>query len=244
MSQVKLTADSGGGSIAFKAPSSTTSNADVQLTLPVDDGAANTWLKSNGSGVTSWAAPTATEIATSSGTAGSGTFLRGDNTWAAAGGGKLLQVVEATTTTEVSSTSATMADSGLTASITPASGSKVLIFVNQSIRQYRDRNSTNNQGFGVNLLRGSTIILPSKRNDGNLFNDFYLSNDAVNNTLIRHTMNFLDDSPGGDGGTSITYKTQFAVTHTDDSGQVWAQPSWESQNQAPTSSIILMEIGS
>ena len=162
MSQVKLTADSGGGSIAFKAPSSTTSNADVQLTLPVDDGAANTWLKSNGSGVTSWAAPTATEIATSSGTAGSGTFLRGDNTWAAAGGGKLLQVVEATTTTEVSSTSATMADSGLTASITPASGSKVLIFVNQSIRQYRDRNSTNNQGFGVNLLRGSTIILPSK----------------------------------------------------------------------------------
>ena len=185
------------------------------------------------------------DIATLSatGTASSSTFLRGDNAWAAAGGGKLLQVVEATTATEVSSTAATMADSGLTASITPASGSKVLILINQSIRQYRNRNSTNNQGFGVNLLRGSTIILASKRNDANLFSDFYLSNDAVNNTVIRHTMNFLDDSPGGNGSTSITYKTQFAVTHTDDSGQVWAQPSWESQNQAPTSTIILMEIG-
>jgi len=186
------------------------------------------------------------DIATLSatGTASSSTFLRGDNAWAAAGGGKLLQVVEATTATEVSSTAATMADSGLTASITPASGSKVLILINQSIRQYRNRNSTNHQGFGVNLLRGSTIILASKRNDANLFNDFYLANDAVNNTVIRHTMNFLDDSPGGDGSTSVTYKTQFAVTHTDDSGQIWAQPSWESQNQAPTSSIILMEIGS
>ena len=217
MAELKIKADSGGGTVALKGPATTTSNAAVQLTLPVDDGAADQYLKTNGSGALSWSTP---------------------------GGGKLLQVVEATTTTEVSSTSATMADSGLTASITPASGSKVLIFVNQSIRQYRDRGSTNNQGFGVNLLRGSTIILPSKRNDNNSFNDFYLSNDAVNNTLIRHTMNFLDDSPGGDGSTAVTYKTQFAVTHTDDSGQVWAQPSWESQNQAPTSVIILMEIGS
>ena len=55
MSQVKLTADSGGGSIAFKAPSSTTSDADVQLTLPVDDGTANQYLKTDGSGALSWA---------------------------------------------------------------------------------------------------------------------------------------------------------------------------------------------
>ena len=83
MATVKINADSGGGTVALKGPATTTGDAAVELTLPVDDGAANTWLKSNGSGVTSWAAPTATEIATSSGTAGSGTFLRGDNTWAA-----------------------------------------------------------------------------------------------------------------------------------------------------------------
>ena len=88
MAELKIKADSGGGTVSLKGPATTTSNAAVQLTLPVDDGAANTWLKSNGSGVTSWAAPTATEIATSSGTAGSGTFLRGDNTWAAVSGSK------------------------------------------------------------------------------------------------------------------------------------------------------------
>ena len=104
MSEVKLTADSGGGSVSLKGPASTTSNAAVQLTLPVDDGAANTWLKSNGSGVTSWAAPTATEIATSSGTAGSGTFLRGDNAWAAAGGGKLVKIEYMSKTSGATST--------------------------------------------------------------------------------------------------------------------------------------------
>ena len=98
MAELKIKADTGAGTVSWKGPNATTSNAAIQLTLPVDDGAANTWLKSNGSGVTSWAAPTATEIATSSGTAGSGTFLRGDNTWAAAGGGKVLQVVHVQST--------------------------------------------------------------------------------------------------------------------------------------------------
>ena len=55
MSVVKLTADSGGGAVSLKAPSSTTSNADVQLTLPVDDGTSSQYLQTNGSGVLSWA---------------------------------------------------------------------------------------------------------------------------------------------------------------------------------------------
>ena len=92
MSELKIKADTGAGTVSWKGPNATTSNAAIQLTLPVDDRAATTWLKSNGSGVTSWAAPTATEIATSSGTAGNTTFLRGDNTWAAIGAtGKLLK---------------------------------------------------------------------------------------------------------------------------------------------------------
>ena len=55
MSSVKVTADSGGGSVALNAPSSTTSNADVVLTLPANDGDASQYLQTNGSGALSWA---------------------------------------------------------------------------------------------------------------------------------------------------------------------------------------------
>ena len=56
MSSVKLNTTGGsGGSVALKGPASTTSNADVELTLPVDDGTANQYLKTDGSGVLSWA---------------------------------------------------------------------------------------------------------------------------------------------------------------------------------------------
>jgi hypothetical protein len=57
MAEIKIAADSGGGSVSWKGPSSTTSNAAVQLTLPVDDGTANQVLTTNGSGALSWAAP-------------------------------------------------------------------------------------------------------------------------------------------------------------------------------------------
>ena len=64
-----------------------------------------------------------------SGTASSGTFLRGDSSWAAAGGGKVLQVVHATHGTSVTNTSSTLADTGLTAAITPAAtSSKILVY--------------------------------------------------------------------------------------------------------------------
>ena len=71
MAEIKIAADSGGGSVSWKGPSSTTSNAAVQLTLPVDDGSADQFLKTNGSGVLSWDA---------------------------AGGGKVLQVQSCTKT--------------------------------------------------------------------------------------------------------------------------------------------------
>ena len=55
MAELKIKADSGGGTVSFKGPATTTSNAAVQLTLPVDDGTANQYLKTDGSGVLSWA---------------------------------------------------------------------------------------------------------------------------------------------------------------------------------------------
>ena len=69
MAELKIKADSGGGTVALKGPATTTSNAAVQLTLPVDDGAADTFLKSNGSGVLSWAsAADATKLPLAGGT--------------------------------------------------------------------------------------------------------------------------------------------------------------------------------
>ena len=55
MASVKITADSGGGSTALAAPSSTTSNAALTWKLPVADGSANQLLKTDGSGNLGWA---------------------------------------------------------------------------------------------------------------------------------------------------------------------------------------------
>ena len=64
MAELKIKADSGGGTVALKGPATTTSNAAVQLTLPVDDGTANQYLKTDGSGALSWATVTDTDTDT------------------------------------------------------------------------------------------------------------------------------------------------------------------------------------
>ena len=55
MAELKIKADSGGGTVSLKGPATTTDNNPVQLTLPVDDGTANQYLKTDGSGALSWA---------------------------------------------------------------------------------------------------------------------------------------------------------------------------------------------
>ena len=58
MAEVKIAADSGGGTVALKGPASTTGNAAVSLKLPVADGSANQHLKTDGSGNLGWATDT------------------------------------------------------------------------------------------------------------------------------------------------------------------------------------------
>ena len=75
---------------------------------------------------------------------------------AAAGGGKVLQVVQGTYSTIVNSSSTTYADTGLSVSITPsASTSKVLVLVSVPYLRSGD-NSTS--GVSTNIVRGSTQI--------------------------------------------------------------------------------------
>ena len=56
--KIKLNAASGGGSVSLKAPSTTTSNAAVELQLPVADGSADQFIKTDGSGNLSFGAVT------------------------------------------------------------------------------------------------------------------------------------------------------------------------------------------
>ena len=109
------------------------------------------------------------------GTASSSTFLRGDNSWAAAGGGKILQVVSAVKNSDQDSlTSTSYADTGgLVASLTPAaSSSKVLVLYTSwwgqnnhgtelTLGVYRDIN-----GGGYSGLNGSYVGYHNQTDQG------------------------------------------------------------------------------
>ena len=129
MSELKLPADSGGGSVSLKGPASTTSNADVPFVLPVADGSAGQYLKTDGSKNLGWSSDS----------------------------GKILQVVKgAEITDQVSTTSTTFADTGTTVTITPsATSSKIwVIATGDSWIQ-----STGYNGYGeLKLVRDSTNL--------------------------------------------------------------------------------------
>jgi len=152
--------------------------------------------------------------------------------WAApAGGGKVLQVVQATTSTVTTVASTTMTDSGLSVTITPTlSSSKVLILVSQGL--LLARNSDRALG-GWRLMRGATEILNG--NDGffilaNLGGSTYQTN-----MQAYFALNYLD-TPSTTSAT--TYKTQIKVSTTADNGKIHGQGE-----NGVTSSIIALEIG-
>jgi len=98
MSSIKLTADSGGGTVELKAPATTTSNAALQFKLPVADGTSGQALTTNASG----------QLA-----------------FATVAGGKVLQVVSTSGNATVTASGTNL--QLLTASITPAAAtSKIL----------------------------------------------------------------------------------------------------------------------
>jgi hypothetical protein len=125
------------------------------------------------------------------------TVAGGVPTWAApAGGGKVLQVVNANTTTTVDLATSTFTDTTLTATITPTSAtSKILVLVSQNgIHKFGA-----NAYMSLILLRGVTNILT--------FEDQVLKTDNTNtNNVGSVSCNFLD-SPATTSAT--TYKTQF-----------------------------------
>jgi len=144
--------------------------------------------------------------------------------WAApAGGGKVLQVVQATYTTSTQSTSATYADTGLSLAITPSSAtSKVLVLVNQSTYSL---NSSDPTYMGLRIVRTSTAILTSA--------GAWALNFGVTGAIVGYTALTYLDSPNTTSAT--TYKTQF--NRSTGAGSVTVQES------SYPSIITLMEIG-
>ena len=151
--------------------------------------------------------------------------------------GHVIQVVTSTTSTEASATTTSYVDTGLSASITPAStSSKILVLVNQAVYSFA---STFNAIGGVRLMRGSTAILsPFADSTGPLEPYLEITNSTGVYNSFRHPITFLD-SPSTTSAT--TYKTQGRIRMTGSSRTLKFQSAGSAANG--TSTITLMEIG-
>jgi hypothetical protein len=143
--------------------------------------------------------------------------------------GSILQVVNATFGTLVSTSSATFADTGLTLNITPTSAtSKILVTVNCN---GLSKSTSAQAAVGLRLLRNSTTITSIDGIAG-----------YTNSTTLNHvggvSSSYLD-SPATTSAT--TYKVQFASA-----GGVAAanMNDYYNGNFTTTSTITLMEIAS
>jgi hypothetical protein len=142
-------------------------------------------------------------------------------------GGKVLQVVQVEYSSMVTVTSTTYTDTGLTASITPASSSnKVLVLVNQSLAMF---SSSAEMGTGFRLLRDTSTIYGGVQG-------YQLYLEATGNSAgvqLYHPadLSYLD-SPSST--SSVTYKTQIRQYQSGDTVRA--------QSDGMESTITLMEI--
>jgi len=126
------------------------------------------------------------------------TVAAGAPSWATPSSGAVVKVVGATTSTQVSTTSASYVDSGLTVTITPSSASnKVLILVSSCFETYRAGASC--IGYAA-LLRGASLITSDAANLG-----INIGTSAETETYTQFNLSYLD-SPATTSAT--TYKVQ------------------------------------
>jgi len=124
------------------------------------------------------------ELHATSGSAGTGTFFRGDGTWQAAGGGKVVGVSQGLFSTNTTTTSQSMVDTGLAVTHQCAHSSNKLILI-------------------------ATLSNPRKNVSDHAYGEAELWNDTANSQIMRFSNGYA--YTGGDPAThdigtlSITY---------------------------------------
>jgi len=152
--------------------------------------------------------------------ASASTFWRGDGAWAAAGGGKLLQVVQGTSSGANYTTSNVYASTTLFATITPTLNTSKIIIIATSGQCYLQGG-----GLKVRLYRGT-----SGQGSGSSVVDTWGQGDITGNSLGA-TLNWLD-SPAST--SALTY----TAMHISINGS-----SLVGFMGGGTASILLLEIG-
>jgi len=203
------------------------SNADMDFVWSADAAGMSNPMTTTGDVI--YSSPGSTPVRLGIGTANQVLRVNSGATapeWATpAGGGKVLQVIMASTSTEVTTSSTTYSDTGLTATITPSlATSKVLVLVSQN-GLYISGNNTLSAG-RLKLVRTSTDIAQiTTRASGD--------NNAIQRFGDTVSIAYLD-TPATNSAT--TYKTTFS-NHT-----AAVEVRFQVDN-VPLSTIILMEIG-
>lgn len=143
------------------------------------------------------------------------------------GGGKILQVVMGSTTSQTTSSTSSWIDTTLTASITPsASTSKVLVLIAQN---GCNKSANTDTSMGLKLMRST----PSGFTELAQFAIYSLyTNSSAYNDGHHQGISYLD-SPATT--SALTYKTQFNMDGSGGNVSV--------QTNGPTSTIILLEVG-
>ena len=135
--------------------------------------------------------------------------------------GSIIQIINASTTTEVATTSSSFSDTGVTASITPSSTSSK-IFILFTLQKFINASGATSD---TKLLRGSTELLTTG----------YMVYSGASSVMAQGTHHFLD-SPSTTSAT--TYKVQFnSVDNSSDVRVVYDDSAGNA-----SSFITLMEI--
>ena len=138
----------------------------------------------------------ATQLAANpvTGTPSSSNYLRGDGTWASAGGGKVLQVVQATKSGATYTVLGTYLSSGLFATITPTSSTSKIMMIASSGQVYSQTG-----GLRLRLYRGTS----GEGSGSSIVSDIGFCDIATPNGYVGGTVNWLD-SPASTSALTYT----------------------------------------